>query len=232
VSEYERKLEAYRRWVTTYASVLSPQARVSLFSQLMSASEYDGVNAKEVVDNFHFKHHAHDSFGLMRMTLHRHLVFQTSKDGIVRPIIEVSNEERSYINSKKNAVLYQLLKSAIDEIISSSIDSETKSVQKQNRSWARKWRLLKKVSGIRQSIKSPIGKKKLTVNWLYGAIFLLISAVVAYVVYRGWAQKPTVNIEFNVGEIIGGILAGAGVLLAGGAYAVKTLRESSAREQG
>jgi hypothetical protein len=88
------------------------------------------------------------------------------------------------------------------------------------------------VSGIRQSIKSPIGKKKLTVNWLYGAIFLLISAVVAYVVYRGWAQKPTVNIEFNVGEIIGGILAGAGVLLAGGAYAVKTLRESSAREQG
>jgi hypothetical protein len=146
--------------------------------------------------------------------------------------IQVSDEERGYINSKKNAVLYPMLKSSIDEIIAASIDSETKSIRKQNRSWARKWQLLKKMSSVRHKIKSAIGKKKLAANWLYVAIFGLISAVVGYIVYLGWAEKPTVNIEFNVGEIIGGILAGAGVLLAGGAYAAKTLREISDREQG
>lgn len=84
--EHEEKLEQYRKWISSYASALSPQARISLFCQLMSASEYDGVNAKEIIDNFDFKHQEHDGFGLTRMALHRHLVFRTSKDGIVRPI--------------------------------------------------------------------------------------------------------------------------------------------------
>ena len=229
--EYEEKLEQYRKWIASYATALSPQARISLYCQLMAASEYDGVNAKEIVDNFNFKHQEHDSFGLTRMTLHRHLVFRASKDGVVQPI-QVTDKERDYLNSKKNAVLYPMLKSSIDELTVSSIGSETKSIRKQNRAWARKWQLLKKLFSVRRRIKSTIGKKKSAVNWLYVAIFGLISVIVGYIVYLGWAEKPTVNIEFNVGEIIGGILAGAGVLLAGGAYAVKTLRERSGREQG
>lgn len=49
----------------------------------------------------------------------------------------------------------------------------------------------------------------------------LIIAVVftGYLVSLGWAEKPDVSIEFNVGEIIGGSLAGVGALLAAVAYA-------------
>ena len=51
---------------------------------------------------------------------------------------------------------------------------------------------------------------------------LLLAAVVGFVSYlvlSNWANKPDVSIDFNVGEIIGGLLGGIGVLVAGVAYA-------------
>lgn len=63
-------------------------------------------------------------------------------------------------------------------------------------------------------------------NWLYLVLLLIVVAFVGCVVWLGWADRPEVSIDFNVGEIIGGILAGAGALLAGGAYAAKALSAS------
>ncbi len=58
-------------------------------------------------------------------------------------------------------------------------------------------------------------------NWIFFIVFVLVLVFVGYIVFKGWATKPTVNIDFNVGEIIGGTLIGSGALLAGRAYANK-----------
>jgi hypothetical protein len=63
---------------------------------------------------------------------------------------------------------------------------------------------------------------------LYGFYLFLLVLVIAFtalLVVKGFAQKPQVEIEFNVGELIGGFLAGAGAAAAGGAYAYKTIKE-------
>ena len=53
---------------------------------------------------------------------------------------------------------------------------------------------------------------------------LPLIAVIVFVgilVYKGWAEKPAVSIDFNVGEIIGGSLLGLGALIAGLTYAYR-----------
>jgi hypothetical protein len=49
----------------------------------------------------------------------------------------------------------------------------------------------------------------------YVLALILVILITALLVWRGWAQKPDVSIEFNVGEIVGGV----GVLVAGLVYA-------------
>lgn len=61
------------------------------------------------------------------------------------------------------------------------------------------------------------------VNWIYITLLAGVLGVTAVLVVWGWAKKPTVSIEYDVGAIIGGVLAGAGAAAAGIAYAVKTL---------
>jgi len=51
--------------------------------------------------------------------------------------------------------------------------------------------------------------------------FIVVGLVVpltAFLVIRGWAETPTVSIEFNVGEVISGILVGTAALLASASY--------------
>jgi hypothetical protein len=55
----------------------------------------------------------------------------------------------------------------------------------------------------------------------------VIVAACIYIVSKGWTKKPEITIDYNVGEIIGGILAGGGIAVAGAAYAVKTLSSES-----
>jgi hypothetical protein len=57
--------------------------------------------------------------------------------------------------------------------------------------------------------------------------FLPLAAVIAFTIYvvsQGWADKPSVSITYNVGEIIGGTLVGVGALIAGSAYAFRRVR--------
>jgi hypothetical protein len=53
--------------------------------------------------------------------------------------------------------------------------------------------------------------------WFIVLLALAIGAT-ALLVAHGWADKPTVSIEYNVGEIIGGVLVGIGALIAALAY--------------
>lgn len=78
-----------------------------------------------------------------------------------------------------------------------------------------------------QDLENQLRSKKLKETrekvW-YFAPLLIVIAFTAYLVYRGWAEKPSVSIEYNVGEIIGGLLVGIGALMAGAAYAFRRLR--------
>ena len=62
------------------------------------------------------------------------------------------------------------------------------------------------------------------VHQLYYILPLVaVTVSVGFLIYHGYAQKPTVTINFDIGEIIGGLLAGVGVLVAGVAYALRQL---------
>ncbi len=56
-------------------------------------------------------------------------------------------------------------------------------------------------------------------------MFFFVVGITVLLVWQGWASQPEVSIQFNVGEIIGGVLAGAGVATAGIAYALRTTKE-------
>lgn len=66
------------------------------------------------------------------------------------------------------------------------------------------------------------------VNRAYLAALVTIVVLVGLAIWRGWSEKPEVKVEFNVGEIIAGVLVGAGAMTAGAAYA---LRRPERREQ-
>lgn len=60
-------------------------------------------------------------------------------------------------------------------------------------------------------------------NLAYLGAVVLIVGLVGLAIWRGWAQKAEVHVDFNVGEIIGGVLVGVGAAAAGTAYAIRTL---------
>lgn len=77
-------------------------------------------------------------------------------------------------------------------------------------------------------LRTEIRKLRLSRNRMDAQYFLLLlfaTVLTALIVARGWAGQPTVSIEYNIGEIIAGILGGGGVAAAGTAYAVTKFRE-------
>lgn len=58
---------------------------------------------------------------------------------------------------------------------------------------------------------------------IYVIVFVLAVVSTGLLVRYGWVTKPQVSIQYNVGEIIGGLLVGAGALAAGVAYALRSL---------
>jgi len=115
-------------------------------------------------------------------------------------INDLTDEEKKYINDQKQKILFPLFLEVFDEIAENS-------------------------KGLLEKIyyNCRFWLKEKQINWPYVVVFFAVSFLVFYIVYAGWAEKPSINIEFNIGEIIGGILAGAGVFIAGKAYAQKTL---------
>jgi hypothetical protein len=84
--------------------------------------------------------------------------------------------------------------------------------------------LSKQVSDLERAHEDLKHRSKplIKVAWGYAAFLLLAVAVTGYLVYRGHAQNPEVAINYNVGEIIGGLLAGGGIAVAGVAYAIRS----------
>jgi len=64
----------------------------------------------------------------------------------------------------------------------------------------------------------------IAMSWAYVGALCFVVLVTGLLVWLGWAQSPEVSIEYNVGEIIGGVLVGVGAAAAGTAYAFRTLR--------
>jgi hypothetical protein len=87
---------------------------------------------------------------------------------------------------------------------------------------------IKETMGDIETLKVEIGKLNERVKAqrqeekkLYLLPLMAIILFVAFLVCRGWAEKPSVSITFNVGEIIGGSLVGLGALIAGVTYAYR-----------
>jgi hypothetical protein len=78
-------------------------------------------------------------------------------------------------------------------------------------------KLKSEISKLESRIKTQRQEEKK----LYIIPLVAVVTFVAFLVYRGWAEKPEVSIDFNVGEIIGGSLAGLGALIAGVTYAYR-----------
>lgn len=73
--------------------------------------------------------------------------------------------------------------------------------------------------------KMKNNKNKPTKYIIYFLVLLTLAIGLTIAAIQFSQVKPQVNIEYNVGEIIGAILAGLGIAAAGTAYASKTLKE-------
>jgi hypothetical protein len=78
----------------------------------------------------------------------------------------------------------------------------------------------KMVDALKEQIES-MRRERIPAPWLYIVILVIVVAGTAALVVYGWAEKPEVSIEYNVGEIIGGLFAGIGALIAAVAYALR-----------
>jgi hypothetical protein len=64
-----------------------------------------------------------------------------------------------------------------------------------------------------------IKTKRKSMDWVYVALLCIVFIpLTGWLVYKGWATKPDVTIDYSIGEIIGGILIGGGAIIAGTAY--------------
>ena len=81
-------------------------------------------------------------------------------------------------------------------------------------------KVTKEVEELRAKIHS-LEKERVRIPWLYIVLLCAVVAGTGALVVYGWAEKPEVSIEYNVGEIIGGALAGVAALIASLAYALR-----------
>ncbi|MFZ3018873.1 MAG: hypothetical protein WA056_10495 [Gallionella sp.] len=101
------------------------------------------------------------------------------------------------------------------------------------------WRLNRQIEDLRAEIEFGKPANSVTfwdrlnsrVNLPYLVIFCLVIVLIGGLVLIGMTATMTVNVEFNVGEIIGGLLVGTGVAAAGVSYATKN-NGKNANEEG
>lgn len=79
------------------------------------------------------------------------------------------------------------------------------------------------------SRKSKTGKPSGVLTLMYLVILLILVGITILIVCKGWAEDISVSIEYNIGEIIAGILGGTGIAVAGVAYAYKTISDPNGK---
>ncbi|MCG3158138.1 MAG: hypothetical protein DKINENOH_04779 [bacterium] len=67
-------------------------------------------------------------------------------------------------------------------------------------------------------------ERPLQKHWIYLVLFGIIVVFTGFLVARGWAEKPSVSIDYNVGEIIGGLLLGVAALIGAVTYLRKSIK--------
>lgn len=140
---------------------------------------------------------------------------------------DMTPEALAFAKSNKHAVLLPLLLRSVEIQIEDERDRHAKAIEE----WrARHGKTLANHQKLRRRLKKYSRKRRTAftgrrlLNWMYLVVLSATVIVVGVLVWYGITQKPNVSIEFNVGEIIAGLLAGTGALVAGGAYALKTIR--------
>ena len=79
---------------------------------------------------------------------------------------------------------------------------------------------IQELKGAVEEVKKRPSMPK-AVNFAYVFVLAIIIVITGFFVMKGWAEKPEISIQYNVGEIIGGILIGLGAAVAGIAYALR-----------
>ncbi len=83
---------------------------------------------------------------------------------------------------------------------------------------------------LSRPVRQPAQRKWFQIL-MYPTALLIFVGITAALVSQQKAETPTVEISYEIGSIIQGVLAGIGILVAGGAYAAKTLSAAKDAEQ-
>lgn len=227
-TEENKIFERYGIWINTIIEPIScPKKRILLLIALINSSTIESplkslqntkkelptyISDKSIVFNTrNYKHLLH-SIIVRQFALKSTAIFEKkaphSKPETTEFINNLTQEEKFFIDKNKQKILFPILIKTLDDLLTQGKKSFSEKI----------------------SDELNYLSKKTHISWLYLFIFFIFTFLIFYIAYIGWAQKPSINIEFNIGEIIGGLLAGAGVLLAGKAYAQKALFDQKEKQ--
>ncbi len=131
---------------------------------------------------------------------------------------QLSAEELASLWQARWTILGPLFDQSVDDLAKHRVDQARKQFELAQPAEIRE---------LRNKAQSDSEARRL-VNRAYLVALVTVLVLVGLAVWSGWSQKPEVTVDFNVGEIIGGVLVGAGAMTAGAAYA---LRSTGRREQ-
>lgn len=126
----------------------------------------------------------------------------------------LSEEDLKALNDSRQAILDSLYAKFVDDIVEIRVRKE-----RQNLLLAQP----EEIQKLRR--KASVGSGRRALNLFYLAAIVIIVALVGLCIRLGLAQTAEITVDFNVGEIIGGVLVGAGAAAAGGAYALRAVNE-------
>lgn len=128
----------------------------------------------------------------------------------------LSEEQLTSLWRDRWSVLGPLFDESIDAVVTHHVDQARKNFELAQPAEIQELRLK-----LQRHETSRGSQNRRLINRAYVVALVAIVVLVGIAVRKGWSQSPEVTVDFNVGEIIGGILVGAGAMTAGAAYALK-----------
>ncbi|GJQ59849.1 MAG: hypothetical protein D8M57_11200 [Candidatus Scalindua sp. AMX11] len=132
----------------------------------------------------------------------------------------IPEKQKEQLNRDKNEILKIALKELIEKMGTEDAAKAKAALEADH---------AKQIAHLASEIR--YGKPAQKVTWLdklrsqinvpYAIVLIALILFLGALTFRGLLSNPEVSIEFNVGEIIGGLLVGAGAAVAGIAYAIK-----------
>jgi hypothetical protein len=135
----------------------------------------------------------------------------------------LSEEELATLWQARWSILGPLFDESVDALVAHLGDQAQKQFELAQPAEIRELRLKVRTLEI-----DGASQARRLINRAYLVALVAILVLVGLAVWSGWSKVPEVTVDFNVGEIIGGVLVGVGAMTAGAAYA---LRSTGRREQ-